>query len=86
MPKHNNNSAYVIIQSERCKGCLLCMPVCPKGIIGPASYINIGGYTPVEVIAEKAAECTGCTACAIMCPDTVISVYRRNSVTSQVLS
>ena len=80
------NSAYIVIQSERCKGCRFCMPVCPKGIIGPASRINQAGYIPAVVIEEKADECTGCTACAIMCPDTAISIYRRNTAPSKPVS
>ena len=72
------NSAYIVIVEERCKGCYLCLTVCPKGIIGPASHISHTGYTPAVVIEEKANECSGCLACAIMCPDTAISVYRRN--------
>jgi len=72
------NSAYIVIAEERCKGCYLCLPVCPKGIIGSASHISHTGYTPAVVIEEKLNECTGCLACAIMCPDTAISVYHRN--------
>jgi len=79
-------SAYIYIQSERCKGCRFCMPVCPKGVIGSASRINQAGYTPAVVIEEKANECTGCTACAIMCPDVAISIYRRNMAPSKPVS
>jgi len=80
------NLAYVIIDTERCKGCRLCISVCPKKIIGLASHINQMGYTLAVVIEEKAHECTGCTACAIMCPDTAISVYRCDRVPSKPAS
>lgn len=79
-------SAYIIIDAERCKGCHLCISICPKEIIGLASHINRMGYTPAAVIEEKAHECTGCTACAMMCPDTAISVYRHNRVPSEVVA
>ena len=72
-------SARIIIDAERCKGCYLCVSACPKEIIRPASSINQKGYTPAEVIAERAHECTGCAACAMMCPDVAISVYRRKA-------
>ena len=69
--------AYIIIDTERCKGCQLCISFCPKKIIGLASYVNQTGQTPAAVIPEKADECTGCAVCALMCPDAAISVYRR---------
>ena len=73
------NSAYIIIDTEKCKGCRFCFSVCPKGIIGVATQINQSGYTPVVVVDGKARECTGCISCAIMCPETAITVYRHNS-------
>lgn len=78
------SSAFITIDAERCKGCRLCISVCPKEIIGLASHINHMGYTPAEVIEEKAHECTGCTACAMMCPDTAISVYRLSRVSNEL--
>jgi len=79
-----SNSSYIIIDAERCKGCHLCVSVCPKEIITPASHINQKGYIPAEVIAAKAHECTGCTACALICPDAAISVYRHSRTLSPV--
>ena len=81
-----SGQAYVVIDTERCKGCRLCMFVCPKNIIGLASQINHSGYTPVVVIEEKADECTGCVACALMCPDAAISIYRRQMATGKLVS
>ncbi|HEY82450.1 MAG TPA: 4Fe-4S dicluster domain-containing protein [Dehalococcoidia bacterium] len=80
-PQHSGSS-YIVIDAERCKGCHLCVSVCPKGIIAPASYTNQKGYILAEVIAAKAQECTGCTACALICPDAAISVYRHSRVLS----
>ncbi len=80
------SSAYIIIDAERCKGCCLCISVCPKEIIGLASHINEKGYLPAVVLEEKAHDCTGCTACAMMCPDTAISVYRHNRVPIELVA
>ena len=80
------SSAYIIIDAERCKGCRLCISVCPKEIIGLASHINEKGYLPAVVLEEKAPECTGCTVCAMMCPDTAISVYRHSSVPIELVA
>ena len=64
----------VIFAEERCKGCELCIPVCPKGIIKISDRINRHGYHPAEVIDIDA--CTSCAICALICPDVVIKVYR----------
>jgi len=80
------SSAYIVINAERCKGCYLCISVCPKEIIGLASHINEKGYFTAQVIPEKAHECTGCAACAMMCPDVAISVYRHSRVASEAVA
>lgn len=69
-------SNYVVIDSERCKGCHLCIAFCPKGVLKPASQINRMGYTPAEVNEKKTRECTGCGICALMCPDVAVTVHR----------
>ena len=63
----------VSIDSERCKGCGLCVAACPKQIIVISKKSNKKGYFPAET---DSSECTGCAACAIICPDAVIEVYR----------
>lgn len=69
-------SSYVVIDTERCKGCQLCIVFCPKGVLKPASDINHMGYTPAEVNVETARDCTGCAICALMCPDVAITIHR----------
>jgi len=63
----------IIIDSERCKGCTLCVTVCPQNVIGISDKANSKGYFPAVVVNEK---CTGCTNCAVICPDCAIEVYR----------
>ena len=58
-----------------CKGCGLCVQVCPFGIIELSKKrINAKGYHPAELIDKQ--KCTGCASCATMCPDTAITVER----------
>ena len=65
----------ITVNEDRCKGCGLCVAVCPKKIIVLApEHINAKGYYPAQMIDE--ALCTGCAFCATMCPDTVIIVER----------
>ena len=64
----------VVFNDERCKGCELCVSVCPKKILTMADSINSRGFHPVTVV--DVTKCNGCAFCARMCPDTVIEVYK----------
>ena len=78
----------IIIDTERCKGCGLCVVVCPNNCIVISKKSNENGYFPAQPVpadrcpVESGVEgatntdCTGCAACAIICPDVVIEVYR----------
>ena len=65
----------VHINTERCKGCELCVHACPQHVLQLDSGLNTRGYRPVE-LDESGGFCTGCAICALVCPDMVFSVYR----------
>lgn len=61
-------------RADRCKGCELCVSVCPKGILAlDVENVNRKGYHPVTVTNEE--ECIACASCAMMCLDGIINVY-----------
>ncbi len=64
--------AKVIFNEMRCKGCELCISVCPKNLLQQADEINAFGFKPVEITNPD--ECIGCASCAVICPDAVISI------------
>jgi len=67
--------ARVTIDEQRCKGCGLCVSVCPKKILELSSgTLNVKGYRPVAIVDMDA--CIGCCSCARMCPDCVIEVEK----------
>ncbi len=66
----------VVFLDDRCKGCLLCTTVCPKGIIRQSSRFNRQGYKVAEVPEESMQDCTGCASCALICPDVAIRVMK----------
>jgi 2-oxoglutarate ferredoxin oxidoreductase subunit delta len=73
----DNNKGRIKINSEQCKGCYLCISVCPKQIIGVSETLNHQGYYPAKSTDKMdAPKCTGCAMCATMCPDVAIEVYR----------
>jgi 2-oxoglutarate ferredoxin oxidoreductase subunit delta len=63
----------IVIDLEICKGCELCISVCPEDTLGLGNKINVKGY---RYIAKVNDNCTGCSNCAIICPDSVFTVYR----------
>lgn len=67
--------AKLTFQTDRCKGCGLCVSACPKGLIAIAKdKINQKGHHPAELTDPE--KCVGCASCAIMCPDCIIEVER----------
>ena len=55
-----------------CKGCELCVSVCPKHILELEKSPNIKGYMPAFCTDELS--CIGCASCAKICPDSVIRI------------
>jgi 2-oxoglutarate ferredoxin oxidoreductase subunit delta len=70
----------IIINAERCKGCGLCVTVCPNGGIVISKQSNKSGCFPAEAVN---ADCTGCCLCAIICPEAIIEVYREDDTSSK---
>jgi 2-oxoglutarate ferredoxin oxidoreductase subunit delta len=67
--------AKLTINVDNCKGCGLCIDVCPKNVLELSSNkINKKGHKPVEAVREN--DCIGCAFCATMCPDCIIKVER----------
>lgn len=63
-------------RKEYCKGCELCVSVCPKHILDIGDEIGLSGYRTVAVTDED--NCIGCASCALICPDCVIEIFRKD--------
>ena len=62
-------------KTDNCKGCGLCVDVCPKQVLALAEdQINKKGHHPV--VALNIEDCIGCAFCATMCPDCIIKVEK----------
>ena len=62
------------INRELCKGCELCIDVCPKGILALGDQVNAKGNK--FVVAEDPGSYIGCCSCSTMCPEAAIELYK----------
>lgn len=64
----------VVIDPEQCKGCSLCVDVCPQDVLEMSNALNHLGFHPAEYEGEG---CTGCGVCFYACPEPgAITVYK----------
>lgn len=54
------------VNPELCKGCQLCVGVCPKSVIAISEKLNSASYHPAFYVGEN---CTGCSLCYYACPE-----------------
>ena len=64
----------ITIDETICKGCGLCVAVCPRKAMRFADGINARGFHPACMLDPE--NCTGCAQCALMCPDACIRIVR----------
>lgn len=68
----------VTIDRETCKGCGLCVSVCPKQVLAiDEEHVNLKGYYPAAVMRGEA--CIGCISCARMCPEIAIRIEKEET-------
>ena len=66
----------VIVSSEQCKGCGLCVDVCaPRVLALDVGIVNAMGHHPVGL--NDPAGCTSCAKCARVCPDAALTIFAR---------
>lgn len=69
------NRGSVEFNSEKCKGCGLCIEICAGKVLGLSGRKNAAGYRTAEVL--NADKCSGCALCFYTCPEPgVIRVFR----------
>jgi len=64
--KSRKKEASINIFSDLCKGCRLCMEVCPPNVLSVSTYLNVLGYNSVQYDGQG---CTGCGVCFYACPE-----------------
>jgi 2-oxoglutarate ferredoxin oxidoreductase subunit delta len=70
----NEVKGNVVIDSEECKGCGLCVESCPTHVLELQPELNAYGVHPA---AYKGENCNGCGICFYCCPEPgAITVYK----------
>ncbi|NUO83632.1 4Fe-4S dicluster domain-containing protein [candidate division KSB1 bacterium] len=73
--KPSKAAGHVTISAEECKGCGLCIEVCPPHVLRVSEVLNRMGYHPAMYVG---IDCTGCGVCFYVCPEPgAITVYKR---------
>lgn len=72
-PLMNIPNLRVVVTVERCKGCGLCVAVCPPAVL-TLGGLNARGYTAVVLTDNE--RCTSCAVCALVCPECALDVYK----------
>jgi 2-oxoglutarate ferredoxin oxidoreductase subunit delta len=62
----------IIIDKAWCKGCKLCISVCPKDVFVLGKNRSDRGYIMPEAAASE--RCINCKQCEYICPDFCITV------------
>ncbi len=71
-------SGRPLIDSKLCKGCELCVSVCPQKVLSMSEDTNEMGVP--FACYDDSGICTACTFCALICPEYAIQIFRKQEV------
>ncbi len=69
------------IEENLCKGCGLCVSVCPKQVLEISKNINVKGYFPAY--QARPEDCITCALCCTMCPDAAITITQTDDIATE---
>jgi 2-oxoglutarate ferredoxin oxidoreductase subunit delta len=64
----------VTVNTERCKGCDLCVVACPTNVLILGKEVNTKGYNYAQILHPD--DCIGCANCGYVCPDGCLTIYK----------
>jgi 2-oxoglutarate ferredoxin oxidoreductase subunit delta len=69
------SASEIVIDSKLCKGCHICIALCPQSVLVKSEEVDNRGFFLPEVANLDA--CTVCRICELECPDFAISVIEQ---------
>jgi len=75
-PKKKATEA-ILIDEQYCKGCFLCIAVCPKKVLARGDKRSRAGYSMPQV--ENLGACISCALCEMTCPDMALTVVQEKT-------
>lgn len=57
---------FVTLNREKCKGCLLCLDICPNSLFIIDDELNESGFKPIKMVDQE--YCLNCMDCYLICP------------------
>ena len=69
---HRDDGRHTGLDQTRCKGCGLCVTVCPKDVLGLTEEVTATGYFAAFQVRPE--DCITCAMCCTMCPDVAITI------------
>lgn len=70
--KPSSKAAKILVKGSNCKGCGLCVDICPAGVLGLVE--DPENKWGISVKVEGVDFCIGCKMCEMQCPDFAIFV------------
>jgi 2-oxoglutarate ferredoxin oxidoreductase subunit delta len=74
----------VELVEKYCKGCGLCVAVCPHGVIYMKETVNEKGVNAAGVKNDGA--CKGCMNCVLVCPEACIAIRKLEAAAAEAKS
>jgi 2-oxoglutarate ferredoxin oxidoreductase subunit delta len=69
----SNGSFKLVVNETWCKGCRVCVDLCPQDVLEMVEASD--RWEGVIVKVTKMDACNGCGICEVECPDFAISVF-----------
>jgi 2-oxoglutarate ferredoxin oxidoreductase subunit delta len=69
-PRRKPRIKLIEIEDELCKGCEICVELCPLKVFENSNKLNRKGYHVPKIV--NPAACNGCRMCDMLCPEFAI--------------